>query len=58
MNDSNEDVNNKLRDSDTVASRCNVLRARLNNYMRNVLIDSGAQISLFSENFINKNSGI
>ena len=43
------------RDSDKLDSRCNVLKARINNCKGNVLIDSGAQISLISEKFINKN---
>ena len=49
------DVNNAPKDSDKLADRCSVLRARINNCVGNVLIDSGAQISLISENFINKN---
>ena len=44
VNDSNDDVNNIPRDSDKLASRCSVLRARINNCIGNVLIDSGAQI--------------
>ena len=55
LNDSNDDVANIPRNSDKIDSRYNVLKARINNCKWNVLIDSGAQISLISENFVNKN---
>ena len=55
MNDSNEDVTNIPRNSDKIHSRYNVLKARINDCKGNVLLDSGAQISLISENCINKN---
>ena len=32
VNNSNDNVNNVHRDSDKLASRCSVLRARINNY--------------------------
>ena len=49
ISDSNDDVVNMPRDSDKLDSRCNVLKARINICKGNVLIDSGAQISLISE---------
>ena len=55
VNDSNDDVNCIPEDSDKLVNKCTVFRDEINNCVGNVLSDSGEQISLISENFINKN---
>lgn len=55
VNYSNDDINYIPENSDRLVNKCIILSAKINNCVGTVLVDSGVQISLISENCINKN---
>lgn len=52
-----ETGNQSLHDNDKISIRHTMIKGRINNYPGNILIDSGAQISLINEKYLNKIKG-